>query len=99
MALLTESLTGRFEMIHEGHWSYREMQTAFGGDLDHFIFFWGYPGFAGIIEQEARWKQYISDSIIETSISKDILMLTRVEKPALLRRLFEFGCAYSELIL
>ncbi|MEI7501395.1 MAG: ATP-binding protein [Bacteroidota bacterium] len=92
---LSESLTGRFEMIYAGHWSLNEMQMAFGIDLNHFICFGGYPGSAGIMNQEARWKQYISDSIIETSISKDILMLTRVEKPALLRRLFEFGSAYS----
>jgi uncharacterized protein len=92
---LSESLTGRFEMIHAGHWSYNEMQSAFGIDLNQYIWFGGYPGSAGIMDQEERWKQYISDSIIETSISKDILMLTRVEKPALLRRLFEFGCTYS----
>jgi predicted AAA+ superfamily ATPase len=92
---LSESLTGRFEMIYAGHWPFKEMQTAFGTDLNQFIWFGGYPGSAGIMDQEDRWKQYISDSIIETSISKDILMLTRVEKPALLRRLFEFGCSYS----
>lgn len=92
---LSESLTGRFEMIYASHWSLNEMQTAFGTDPDHFVYFGGYPGSAGIMDQELRWKQYISDSIIETSILKDILMMTRVEKPALLRRLFEFGSAYS----
>ena len=92
---LSESLTGRFELIYAGHWSFSEMQSAFGIDLNKYIWFGGYPGSAEIMDQEVRWKQYISDSIIETSISKDILMLTRVEKPALLRRLFEFGCSYS----
>ena len=92
---LSESLTGRFEMIYASHWSFGEMQSAFGIDLNQYIWFGGYPGSVGIMDQEVRWKQYISDSIIETSISKDILMLTRVEKPALLRRLFEFGCSYS----
>jgi len=37
--------------------------------------------------------------LIETSISKDILMLTRVDKPALMNRLFEMGCIYSGQIL
>jgi predicted AAA+ superfamily ATPase len=37
--------------------------------------------------------------VIETSISKDILMLTRVDKPALLKRLFEIGCLWSGQIL
>jgi predicted AAA+ superfamily ATPase len=41
----------------------------------------------------------VSDSLIETSISKDILMFTRVDKPALMRRLFELGCLYSGQIL
>lgn len=92
---LSESLTGRFEMIYAGHWSFSEMYSAFDINLNQYIWFGGYPGSAGIMDDEVRWKQYISDSIIETSISKDILMLTRVEKPALLRRLFEFGCSYS----
>lgn len=92
---LSESLTGRFEMIYAGHWSFSEMQSAFDINLNKYIWFGGYPGSVGIMDQELRWRQYISDSIIETSISKDILLLTRVEKPALLRRLFEFGCSYS----
>ncbi|MBE0647007.1 MAG: ATP-binding protein [Bacteroidales bacterium] len=96
---LSESLTGRFELISMGHWSYAEMKAAFGLTPAQYVWFGGYPGSAGIIDQEERWKQYISDSIIETTISKDILMLTRIEKPALLRRLFEFGCAYSGQIL
>jgi predicted AAA+ superfamily ATPase len=33
--------------------------------------------------------RYIADSLIETSIARDVLLLTRVDKPALLRRLFE----------
>lgn len=39
------------------------------------------------------------DSLIETTISRDILLLTRVDKPALLRRLFHLGCAYSGQVL
>jgi uncharacterized protein len=41
----------------------------------------------------------VKNALIETSISKDILMLTRVDKPALLRKLFELGCLYSGQIL
>jgi predicted AAA+ superfamily ATPase len=41
----------------------------------------------------------VRDSLIETTISKDILMLTRVDKPALLKRLFEIGCLYSGQIV
>ena len=96
---LTESLAGRFETYYLGHWSYPEMQTAFGWDIKQYIYFGGYPGSASLIDDEERWKNYIKDSLIETSISKDILMLTRVDKPALLKRLFELGSLYSGQIL
>jgi len=33
------------------------------------------------------------------TISRDVLLLSRVDKPALLRRLFELGCRYSWQIL
>jgi predicted AAA+ superfamily ATPase len=96
---LTESLAGRFETIYLGHWSFLEMEEAFNWNADQFAWFGGYPGGAGLIEEEDRWKNYINDSLIETSVSKDILMLTRVDKPALLKRLFELGCQYSGQIL
>ncbi|MDR2118956.1 MAG: ATP-binding protein [Tannerellaceae bacterium] len=96
---LTESLAGRFETMHLGHWSYPEMRNAFGWSISRYIYFGGYPGSASLIHDEERWKNYIRDALIETSISKDILMLTRVDKPALLKRLFELGCLYSGQIL
>ncbi len=96
---LTESLAGRFETIYLGHWTYAEMQEAFGWSIEQYVYFGGYPGSATLIDDEERWKNYIKDSLIETSISKDILMLTRVDKPALLKRLFELGSIYSGQIL
>ena len=96
---LTESLAGRFETFYLGHWSFAEMEAAFGWSIEQYIYFGGYPGSATLINNEERWKNYIKDSLIETSISKDILMLTRVDKPALLKRLFELGCLYSGQIL
>jgi uncharacterized protein len=96
---LTESLAGRFEARYMGHWSLREMQEAFDLSEEQYVWFGGYPGAAGIIHDEKRWRDYIRDSLIETSISKDILMLTRVDKPALMRQLFELGCMYSGQIL
>lgn len=96
---LTESLAGRFEKTYLGHWSYGEMREAFGWNLEEFIYFGGYPGVASLISDENRWKSYVRDALIETSISKDILMLTRVDKPALLKRLFELGSIYSGQIV
>ncbi|MCX6163101.1 MAG: ATP-binding protein [Ignavibacteriae bacterium] len=96
---LSESLAGRFEIIFTPHWSYSEMRDAFGWNVNQYVWFGGYPGSAEIIKNELRWKNYIKDSLIETSISKDILLLTRIDKPALMRKLFELGCFYSGQIL
>jgi predicted AAA+ superfamily ATPase len=75
------------------------MKEAFGWTIDQYTYFGGYPGSASLIGDVERWKNYIKDSMIETVISKDILMLTRVLKPALLKRLFELGSLYSGQIL
>lgn len=96
---LTESLAGRFEIIPVPHWSFSEMKDAFGFSLDEYIFFGGYPGAAEFIHDHQRWKSYINDALIETTISRDILLMNRIDKPALLRRLFFLGCEYSGQIL
>lgn len=96
---LTESLAGRFEVVYMPHWSFEEMHRAFKWDVETFIYFGGYPGAAEIISQEDRWRQYILDSFVETTISRDVLLMTRVDKPALLRGLFELGCSFSGQIL
>lgn len=96
---LTESLAGRFETSYLGHWSLAEMEQAFGVTANQYVWFGGYPGAAVLMGDEDRWKKYVNDALIETSISKDILMLTRVDKPALLRKLFELGCSYSGQVL
>jgi uncharacterized protein len=96
---LTESLAGRFEVITVPHWSFTEMREAFGWNLEQYIFYGAYPGAAELITDPQRWRHYILDSLIETTLSRDILLLTRVDKPALLRRVFQLGCAYSGQIL
>ena len=96
---LTESLAGRFELLHLPHWSYSEMRTAFGWSLEQFLFHGAYPGAASLAGEPDRWSRYVSDSLVETTIARDVLLLSRVDKPALLRRLFELGRAYSGQIL
>jgi len=96
---LSESLAGRFEVIPAPHWSYLEMSEAFKWDVDQFIYYGSYPGAAPLIGEPERWRRYIMDSLVETSISRDILLMTRVDKPALLRRLFHLACEYSGQIL
>ncbi len=96
---LSESLAGRFEILHLPHWSLEEMHAAFGFSLEQFLFFGGYPGAAPLVADHDRWVRYIRDALIETTIARDVLLMTRVDKPALLRRLFELGCRYSGQVL
>ena len=96
---LTESLAGRFELVHLPHWTWAEMQEAFDWNVEQYLFYGGYPGAAPLIGEPDRWARYVRDSLIETTIARDVLLLSRVDKPAVLRRLFELGCAYSGQIL
>lgn len=96
---LTESLAGRFETLTLTHWSLSEMQAAFGWSLNEYLYYGSYPGAAPLISDPPRWARYVADSLIETSVSRDVLLLTRVDKPALLRRLFELACRYSGQVL
>lgn len=96
---LADSLAGRFEISRIGHWSFAEMREAFGWTIEQYIYFGGYPGAAELIGEESRWRHYLLDSLIETTLSRDILLMARVDKPALLRSLFRLGCEYSGQIL
>ena len=96
---LSESLAGRFEILHLPHWSFTEMQAAFGWNVDQYVFHGGYPGAVPLIRDHARWSRYILDALVETTISRDVLLLSRVDKPALLRRTFELACRYSGQVL
>jgi predicted AAA+ superfamily ATPase len=96
---LSESLMGRFELNYLGHWSYVEMKKVFSFTPEQYVWFGGYPGAAGLIRDEKRFKNYIRNSVIEPTLGRDILLTTRISKPALLRQLFEIGVQYSAQIL
>jgi len=96
---LSDSLAGRFEILRVTHWTFAEMRDAFDWELDTYLYYGGYPGAAPLIGSHDRWQEYILDAIVETNLSRDILMLNRVEKPALLRQLFRLACTYSGQVL
>ncbi len=96
---MSESLAGRFLTYRCGHWGYGEMKEAFGWNLEDWIYFGGYPGAAQLKKDEASWRRYISDSLIETVLARDILQLTTVAKPALLRNLFGLSVSHPAQIL
>ncbi len=96
---LNESLAGRFEPVNVTHWSLTEMSSAFDFSLSEYLYFGGYPGAARFVRDPDRWRDYVLQALVEPNIERDILAMTRVEKPALLKRLFELGAAYSGQIL
>jgi predicted AAA+ superfamily ATPase len=96
---LSEGMAGRFETLHVPHRSLPEMRDAFGWDLERFLLFGGYPGAAPLVADMARWRTCILDSLVETAISRDVLLMTRVDKPALLRQPYHLAVASSGQIL
>lgn len=96
---LSESMSGRFFLHRCPHWSFPECRDAFGWSLDEWIFFGGYPGAAEFRDNEEAWKQYVTDSLIETVLARDVLQMQHVAKPALLRHLFLLAAAYPAQIL
>lgn len=96
---LTESLAGRFEVCRHNQWSFLECRECFSLSFDEYIYFGGYPGALALRKDEARWAAYIRDSLIETVLSKDILLLVPVSKPVLLRQAFGLAVGYPAQIM
>lgn len=97
-AMLTgihESLAGRFDPFPVAHWSLDEMQRAFGVTLEEYICFGGYPGAAIHIRDPRRWRGYIGQAVMAPAVERDILSLTRVLKPSLMRGLLDLASGYS----
>ncbi len=96
---LSESLAGRFFLYRCTHWTFPEMERAFSWDMDRWLFFGGYPGAAALVDQENVWSRYVTDSLVETVLAKDVLQLQTVAKPALLRHLFMLSAVHPAQIL
>lgn len=96
---LTESLAGRFFQHRCTHWDYAECRDAFGWSLEQWLYFGGYPGAAVFTKDEAAWKRYIADSLIETVVARDVLQMSKVAKPALLRHLFALAATLPAQIV
>ncbi len=96
---MSESLAGRYEIVRLMHWSFAEMSNAFDFDLQRYIYFGGYPGGALLVQDQNRWRAYIAEALVEPNIERDILAMQRVDKPVLLKRLFQLSSEYSGQIL
>ena len=95
---LTESLAGRFFLNRFTHWNFPECAAAFGWTLNDWFYFGGYPGGDVFKADDLQWKQYISTALVETVISKDVLQMHPITKPALLHNLFGLAATFPSQI-
>jgi predicted AAA+ superfamily ATPase len=91
---LTESLTGRFQLIRAYHWNYRESHAGYGISFEEYLKYGGYPGSYPMIRNEGEWSGYLKNSIIETVVGKDILQNRTVKSPSLFRQAFDLLISY-----
>ncbi len=96
---LSESLSGRFFLHKMPHWCFFECKQAFKWNLNQWIYFGGYPGAAIFTSEESDWKKYVSESLIETVLAKDVIGMFPIQKPALIRHLFGLAATYPAQIL
>lgn len=87
---LTESLTGRFELIRAYHWSLKESTILVPEmNLDDYLLYGGYPGSYKFVQNKKRFENYLNNSIINTVIEKDLLTTGKVRNPALFKQTFQ----------
>ena len=91
---LSESLAGRFELINVPHWGFNESHQIFGHSLDTWLTWGGYPGAESLRHDEHRWLAYVTNSIVDAVIGRDILAIRAVKNPALFRQAFAIACGY-----
>lgn len=96
---LHESMAGRFFPVPVRHWSLPEMAMAFDFTMDEHLFFGSYPGAAHLTNNLGAWRSYVQNTIVAPAIDRDIVALTRVDKPALMRRLMALAPHYSGQVL
>lgn len=87
-----ETLAGRFERLTLTHWSAASLAQVFhlGAEeaADLVVRMGSYPGAFSLRNDVTRWAAYIRDAILEPAIGRDILALSTVRRPALLRQVF-----------
>lgn len=100
---MKETMAGRFEHLRLLHWPASELADAFHlppeKAVQHVIRYGGYPGTVPLVRDPRRWQAYVHDSIVEPAISRDVLLMEAIRKPALLRQVFSIGAGHpSEII-
>lgn len=90
---LSESLTGRFQLVPVYHWNYEESHAGYSLEFDEYLERGGYPGSYSFTNKH-EWGDYVKNSIITTVIEKDILHYNKVKSPALFKQAFEILTSY-----
>ena len=49
------------------------MRAAFGFSLEQYYYFGGYPGAAPLVADPPRWRRYLLDALIETTIARRLV--------------------------
>jgi len=93
---LSESLTGRFQLITAHHWNAKESMDGYNISFEKYLKVGGYPG-AYVFTELAEWCRYVETSIISTIIEKDILQYHTVKSPALFKQAFEIIMGYPAM--
>lgn len=91
---LSESLTGRFQLIRAHHWNFAESNKLQKMTMDEFLKYGGYPGSYSFLHDQEKFIDYVQNSIVATVIDKDILNNHTVKSPSLFRQAFELIMAY-----
>jgi len=91
---LTESLTGRYQIINVHNWNFLETKKLVAMSLEKFLRIGGYPGSYKLIKKQQMFENFIKSSIIEPVINMDILPFSQIQKPALFKQVFNILCNY-----
>jgi predicted AAA+ superfamily ATPase len=91
---LSESLTGRFQLIRAHHWNFKESQQLVKLNFQDYLKFGGYPASYSLIKNQDEFYHYLSQSIVTTVIEKDILKNHSVKSPSLFKQAFELIMSY-----
>jgi predicted AAA+ superfamily ATPase len=85
-------MAGRFERLSLTHWSARALSVAFALPPAEaavaLVQTGSYPGAFPLRADPARGRAYVRDAIVEPAIGRDLMALTSIRRPALLRQIF-----------
>jgi len=96
-------LAGRFELLTLSHWTVSDLTQAFhladDEAVEVYVRYGAFPGELMRRHDFARWREYILQAILDPALNRDLLLLDKIQKPALLRQINQIANAQpSEII-